>query len=220
MITALQRTRIKMCGLTSLAHVHCASALGVDAIGLVFYEKSRRFIPLELAAKLAAAAGPFMTVTALFMNADQRYIAQVLQRVTIDLLQFHGDEPATLCRSFDKPYIKSIAMGDQDASLQSDRIGECIAEHPEAAGFLLDGHQSGQPGGSGERFNWREVPKLDVPIVLAGGLNAQNVAESVMLVRPYAVDVSSGIEHNTEKDTSLMRAFVQSVANIDHKLYV
>lgn len=144
------------------------------------------------------------------MNQDARTIEQVLNEVDLDMLQFHGEEDEVFCRSFGKPYLKSIAMG-------KDRNLPKANDYASAEALLLDSNELGQPGGSGKVFNWEKIPQqLSKPIILAGGLNPDNVAEAVCKVHPFAVDVSSGIEsHKGIKDTIKMKKFVEAVRTAD-----
>lgn len=204
------RTRIKFCGLTRVEDVHFAVDLGIDAVGFVFTRRSQRFVGVSQARMLRRALPPFVMAVALFMDDDPGWIEEVIAAVQPDLLQFHGEEPPGFASSFARPYIKAIPMASvADAAAYA-------AQHSAAAGFLLDSHAAGSAGGSGEAFDWRRVPRLARPVVLAGGLDARNVAQAVALVRPYAVDVSSGIEAVPGiKDAAKMRAFAAAVRAAD-----
>ncbi|RYD14631.1 MAG: phosphoribosylanthranilate isomerase [Lysobacteraceae bacterium] len=197
--------RIKFCGITRIDDARAAVELGVDALGFVFTRRSRRFVDIAQALALREALPPFTSVVALFMDDEPAWIEQVVARVQPDLLQFHGGESAQLAGSFARPYLKAIAMRGGDAQAVA-------SAHAGAAGFLLDGHAPGDAGGSGQSFDWARAPRLARPVILAGGLDAGNVAQAIAVVRPYAVDVSSGIETSPGiKDAAEMRAFVEAV---------
>ena len=201
----MNRTRIKFCGMTRQEDIELASSLGVDAIGLVFCPTSPRYVDVQHACTLSSYCGAFITRVGLFMNQDAGTIKSILQKVPLDLLQFHGTENEEVCRSFGMPYIKSIAMGSREALPKS--LG-----YESAKALLLDSNELGQPGGSGKRFDWDALPELSHPIILAGGLNQYNVSEAISKIQPYAVDVSSGIEKSKGiKDEAKMNEFVKSV---------
>ena len=212
----MTRTRIKFCGLTRPVEAEWACALGVDAIGLVFYDKSPRAVTITSANTLLAEVAPFVTVTGLFLNADRDRVNAVLREVKLDLLQFHGDETAEYCGGFDRPYIKAIPMGGRHSDQNySDGYAQ---SHPGAIGFLLDSNAVGSAGGSGETFDWLKISKFGYDIVLAGGINRQNVADAISSVHPYAIDVSSGIENERGvKDYTLMKQFIQEVRLVDQE---
>jgi phosphoribosylanthranilate isomerase len=183
------RVRIKFCGLTRAEDVAIAASLGVDAIGFVLTQRSKRFVALEQAARLRASLPPFVDAVALLMDDTPQWVEKVSEALHPDLLQFHGEESAAQCERFGRRYLKAVPM----ASVAD--VAAYAARHPNAAGFLLDSHVQGAGGGSGERFDWRRVPKtLGRPLILAGGLDADNVVDAILTARPYAVDVSSGIE--------------------------
>lgn len=211
MSTNRRTTRIKICGFTRAEDAHTASALGADAIGLVFYPPSPRHVDIDQAAEIAAAVSPFCTVTALFLDADVAYVEEVLQTVPVSLLQFHGTETAQYCESFARPYIKSVAMKSVD-----DVAGYC-ANFARCRGFLLDSNAAGAAGGSGTAFDWSLVPaELAPTLILAGGLYVDNVADAVRKIRPAAVDVSSGVESAKGiKDEQMMRDFIANVRMAD-----
>jgi len=184
------RTRIKVCGLTRIEDVQSAATAGVDALGFVFVKKSRRNLTLEQARELFAAVPPFVQTVALFMNAEAAAVRQVGDQLSPGLLQFHGNESAAYCEQFGYPYIKAIPAGEGEAT-----VNAIIAEHKQAAGFLLDSHGGDKLGGTGETFDWSTWPsKADRPLILAGGLNPENVRQAIEMLHPYAVDVSSGVE--------------------------
>lgn len=199
--------RIKICGITRVEDALAAATVGADAIGLVFYERSPRRVTVEQAAVIAAALPPFVTTVGLFVDADAQTVENVLARVPLDLLQFHGDEPEDYCRSFSRPYIKAIRMRPDLL------LPKTVDDYNSARGILLDTYIEGVPGGTGQTFPWSIVPdEVKMPIILAGGLNTDNVAEAIATVRPWAVDVSSGVERASGiKDADLMAAFVAAV---------
>jgi phosphoribosylanthranilate isomerase len=201
------RTRVKICGVTQATDARQASMLGADAIGLVFYSKSPRAVDAEKASLIVKELPAFVTRVGLFVNMPRDEIQAILQVVSLDLLQFHGDEAAADCRGYNKPYIKALRMK------QGLDIAAAAALYPDAAALLLDTYQAGVPGGTGQRFDWNEIPKdLKLPLVLAGGLDATNVAEAITTVHPYAVDVSGGVERDKGiKDHLLIRDFITEV---------
>lgn len=204
------RTRIKFCGLTRIDDVRAAVELGVDAIGFVLTRKSRRFVDPARARTLRDALPPFVSAVALFMDDDAAWIEDAVATLRLDLLQFHGAEAASFAERFDRPYLKAVPM----ASVVD--VAAFAASHPRASGFLLDSHAPGAAGGSGEAFDWTRVPRnFARPLVLAGGLDASNVAQAIAIAKPYAVDVSSGIESAPGiKDAAKMRAFVDAVRGV------
>ncbi len=203
-------TRIKICGITRTEDALAASAAGAHAIGLMFYPKSPRFLELEQATTIRNALPPFLSAVAVFLEASAEEVRSVVQRVRPDLLQFHGREPESFCVSFGLPYLKTVPMVGTDPLAFA-------ANYPSAAGLLLDSHAPGQAGGSGQGFDWSRAPKSSsLPLILAGGLGPDNVADAVRQVRPYAVDVSSGVESAPGiKDVELMTAFVKEVQRGD-----
>lgn len=204
-------TRVKICGITRLEDASHACAAGADAIGLVFCEKSPRNIDVSRASQICRALPAFVTSVALFMNENEAQIRQILSEVPVDCLQFHGEEEADFCRQFNRPYIKAIAMdGETD-------LAQKMGSYHDARGILLDSHASGKAGGTGEIFDWNEIPRdLPKPIILAGGLNVKNVAEAIRVVRPYAVDVSSGVERDRGlKDAQRVTAFIHEVKHVE-----
>jgi len=181
--------RVKICGITRLQDLHAACDAGADAVGFVFYEKSPRHLAIDSAAMLVRALPPFVQSVGLFVNAEPAFIERVLHAVPLDLLQFHGDETPADCMRYGRPWIKAVRV-NRDTDLL-----ECAADFEAARGLLLDAYVAGVPGGTGERFDWSLIPpRLSRPIVLSGGLTPDNVAEAVRRVRPWAVDVSSGVE--------------------------
>ncbi|MBE0483034.1 MAG: phosphoribosylanthranilate isomerase [Bacterioplanes sp.] len=201
-----------MCGITRPEDAIHAVAAGADAIGLVFYPPSPRAISAEQAAEIAAVVPAFVTVTALFVNASSEEVQSVLDRARIDLLQFHGDENDDFCRQFNRPYIKAIRVRQA-----SDLVASCL-RFPSALALLLDSYKPGVPGGTGETFDWSLIPaQLTKPIILAGGLETDNVAHAIQQVKPYALDVSGGIEAAKGiKDPVKIAAFMNEVYRVDH----
>lgn len=200
------QTRVKICGITQADDARQAVAAGADALGVVFYAPSPRAVDVAQAQQVALAAGPFVTLVGLFVNAEAAAVREVLAQVPIHLLQFHGDEDARYCEAFERPYIKAIRMRpglDVQASM---------AEHPRALGFLLDAYRPGVPGGTGESFDWQRVPRAcERPIILAGGLTPENVASAVEATSPYGVDVSGGVEAAPgRKDRNKMHSFIHN----------
>lgn len=209
------RTRIKFCGVTRPGDARAAAAAGADAVGMVFYPGSPRALDLESARDVAAALPPFIGRVALFLDPAAADVQAAIDTVRPDLLQFHGDESPEFCGRFDVPYMKAVPMGDGDVD-----PSDYAARFAGAKALLLDGHRTGQMGGRGEGFNWEEGGEYNMPIVLAGGLTADNVAGAIRHMRPYAVDVSSGVESEPGiKDTGRMRAFAEAVYRTDRELY-
>ncbi len=183
------RTRVKICGITRRQDAEAVCACGADALGLVFYSPSPRYIGTEVARDIALSVAPFVTVTGLFVDAAPATIETTLAQVPLGLLQFHGRESNAECSTWGMPFIKSVAM-QADTDLQA-----VMDDYPDAAGFLLDAWQPQTRGGGGETFDWDFVPpRVDRPLILAGGLTPDNVAAAVRRIRPFGVDVSSGVE--------------------------
>lgn len=206
MSQTMARTRIKFCGLTRQEDIAQAVALGVDALGFVMWPKSRRSITPESLQLLATAVPAFVTRVGLFVDQPAEFIEQCLPH--LDLIQFHGDESAAFCEQFGRPWIKALRMRD---GLDLDEAAQTYAN---AQALLLDAYRPGVPGGTGETFDWSRIPAtLAKPVILAGGLTADNIADAVTQVAPYAVDVSGGIEASPGvKEAESMAAFVRNVA--------
>jgi phosphoribosylanthranilate isomerase len=205
------RTRVKICGITRAEDARSAVEHGADAIGLVFFEGSPRHVALEQAERITAAVAPFVTVVGLFVDASPSEIRHVLDNVPLGLLQFHGHEANDDCNRFGLPFIKSVAMKpDIDLRVQ-------IQAYPDAGGILLDAWQPRIHGGGGQAFDWARVPHdLAVPVILAGGLTAANIETAIRQVRPYAVDVSSGVESGKGiKSAEKISAFMKGVRSSD-----
>ncbi len=203
------RTRVKICGITREEDAGIAVAAGCDAIGLVFYRPSPRYVSPEKAAQIVAGLPPFVSVVGLFVDAEPDEILQVMKRVRLDLLQFHGNESPEACERYDMPYMKAIRVKPDTNLLQ------CAEEFKHAQALLLDAFIEGVPGGTGQVFDWNIIPKtLQLPVVLAGGLSPDNVAHAVRQVQPYAVDVSGGVELNKGiKDAAKIAAFMRGVSD-------
>lgn len=201
------RTRVKICGITQLDDALAAIHYGADALGFVFYDKSPRFLNIEQANSLFNNIPPFINKVALFVNAEHDYVNDALDKLSIDVLQFHGDEDEAFCSSFNKPYLKAIRMRD------TTNLNDIADTYSSASGLLLDAFDSAQYGGTGQTFNWSLVPKqCNLPIILAGGLNTQNVYDAVQNTGVYAVDVSSGVEKSKGlKDHQLIKQFMHEV---------
>ena len=203
------RTRVKICGVTRVQDALEAVKQGVDAIGLVFYAPSPRNVSPAQAAEIVSKIPAFVTVVGLFVDAEPAFIRDVLSVVRLDLLQFHGEEPPVACRQYSRPYMKAIRV-------QSDtNLVQYAADYADAKALLLDAFAEGVPGGTGLVFDWSLIPQnLPVPVVLAGGLNAENIGLGVEQVRPYAVDVSGGVEASKGiKDAAKIAAFMRGVSN-------
>ncbi len=201
------RTRVKICGITRIEDAAAAAAAGADAIGLVFYDKSPRRVSEAHARAIVQALPPFIAKVGLFVDALPEQIRQVLETIPLDLLQFHGDETPAQCRGYGLPYIKAVRMrAGIDPAAQA-------ALYRDAAALLLDSYVPDLYGGTGEAFDWKRVPReFDRPLILAGGLTPANVAAAVAQVRPYAVDVSGGVERGKGiKDAEKIAAFIEQV---------
>lgn len=207
------RTRVKYCGITRAQDAQVAAELGVDAIGLVFYPPSPRAVSVEQARDVIAAVPAFVTIVGLFVNPEVEEVERILTELPIDLLQFHGDETAGQCECYEWPYIKAVRMQE---GIDLPGIAQ---QHGKARGLLLDSYQAGVAGGTGQTFDWARVPQdSDCPIILAGGLTADNVALAIEQVQPFAVDVSGGIESaKGVKDAEKMKAFMRSVYSVERR---
>lgn len=204
-------TRVKVCGITRVEDGLAAAHAGVDAIGLVFHGASARNVEIARAADIARGLPPFVSTVALFVNPEPERVRAVLAGVRPDLLQFHGEEAPAFCRAFGAPYIKAVRVRPGVDLLQS------AALYADARGLLLDAWSDAAHGGTGERFDWSLIPtRLPLPMILAGGLSPANVAAAVRQVRPWAVDVSSGVEAAKGiKDAARIAAFMKEVRNAD-----
>ena len=205
------RTRIKICGIKEGIHALAAANAGADAIGLVFYRESPRYVTPGTAANVVAVLPPFVMSVGLFVDASEAKVRETLDQVPLDLLQFHGSEPPEFCESFGVPYMRAVAMGPGVDLL------EYAGRFSSARALLLDAHEPGKPGGTGKTFDWGNIPRdLPIPLVLSGGLNPGNVGRAVREVQPFAVDVSSGVESSRgSKDPQKIVEFIRSVQRED-----
>lgn len=211
---APRRTRIKICGITRIEDALAAAAAGADAIGLVFFAKSPREVNRETARDICAALPAFVTTVGLFVNAEVDAVAATLAEVPLDLLQFHGDESPEYCAQFARPYCKALRMRDDLDVIAAEK------QFSGARSLLLDTYRAGVAGGTGETFEWRRVPQsLRDKIILAGGLSPDNVDGAIAQIRPYAVDVSGGVESAPGiKDAKKIEAFIAAVRRADFEL--
>jgi len=203
-------TRVKICGITRPDDALAAARAGADAIGLVFYEPSPRNVTIDQAQLIARVLPPFVTVVGLFVDAPVERVEEVVGQVPLNLLQFHGREPAEACRRYRLPYIKAIRMQE------GVDVHALDAAYADAAGLLLDSFVADVAGGSGATFDWSRVPRdLKRPVILSGGLTAENVSKAVHNVHPFAVDVSSGVEKTRGvKDADRIGAFMRAVREV------
>lgn len=207
----MNRTRIKICGVTRKEDADAAVAAGADALGFVFYGPSPRNVSVKQAAHIIRDLPAFVTSTALFVNADVEFVQQVINETGLDLLQFHGAEDVVYCEQFNRPYMKAVRMKPGvDVAAECDRFSS-------AAAILLDAYRPGVPGGTGDSFDWDLIPSgLKKPIVLAGGLKPENVRRAVETVRPFAVDVSGGVEASKGiKDKEKIEKFTLEVTRAE-----
>ncbi|MGS7254286.1 phosphoribosylanthranilate isomerase [Pseudomonas anuradhapurensis] len=203
----MSNVRSKICGITRIEDALAAAEAGADAIGLVFYARSPRAVDVRQARAIIAALPPFVTTVGLFVNATRCELNEILEAVPLDLLQFHGDETPQDCEGYQRPWIKALRVRPGDDLEAACRL------YAGARGILLDTYVPGVPGGTGEAFDWSLVPaRLSKPVILAGGLSADNVGQAIAQVRPYAVDVSGGVEQAKGiKDAVKIEAFVRAV---------
>lgn len=206
----MRRTRVKFCGITRQCDATLAVELGVDALGFVFHPASPRYIEPENAAKIIAALPPFVTTVGLVVDLPVSEVEVIIGQTKIDLIQFHGDEAPALCRAISRPYVKAIRV---QKNLDLTALAE---QYHGAQGILLDAYVAGQPGGTGQRFDWADVPPaLPVPLIIAGGLDQDNVIEAIRRFEPHGVDVSSGIEQQAGiKDENKMHHFMTRVNQV------
>ena len=202
--------RTKICGITRVEDALAAAEFGADAIGLVFYKKSPRYVAPDDAKEIVAALPPFVTVVGLFVDADPVDIRHVLSLVPLDLLQFHGAELESDCVKYERPYIKAVAMKP------GVELSSVIEQYSQAQGILLDTYDPTLPGGTGKAFDWSFVPQnLTKPIILAGGLTPDNIQDAVRATLPWAVDVSGGVEESKgKKDHRLIKSFIEGVHRV------
>ncbi len=202
------RTRVKICGITRRQDAEFAVEMGADALGLVFYPPSPRAISIAQAKEIVSGLPPFVSIVALFVDADPNEVYACINELPMVLLQFHGDESAEYCEQFGRPYLKAVRV-----QVDTDLV-RIANEYDTASAILLDSYQPGVPGGTGQVFDWSLIESINKPIILAGGLNVANVANAIEQVQPYAVDVSGGVEQAKGiKDKQKITAFMQEVAN-------
>ena len=208
----MSRTRIKICGITRPEDARSAADCGVDAIGLVFYEPSPRSVTIAQAREICRALPPLVSPVGLFVNPAPELVRHVLAEIPLAWLQFHGDEDAEFCEQFGRPYLKAVRVQDPET------VSRGFERFPGAAGLLVDAYDPGRFGGTGQTFNWTWLPtpgERPVPMMLAGGLTPANVADAVRMVRPWAVDVSGGVESSRGiKDPGKIRQFVDGVRSV------
>lgn len=209
--TIPSRTRIKICGITRPGDAVAAAEAGADAIGLVFYPSSPRAVTISQARNICAALPPFVTRVGLFVDSEREAVAEVVAAAPIDLLQFHGAEKAADCEGYGVPYIRAARV---QPGFDLDQF---TSRYAGACGILLDSYQDGIQGGTGAAFDWSLIPdRRDKPLILAGGLTVENVAGAIRRVRPFAVDVSSGVESAKGiKDVGRIAAFIREVQNVE-----
>ncbi len=208
---AVARTRIKICGITRPGDALAAIESGADALGLMFYAPSSRAVSLEQARDIAAVVPPFVTLTGVFVDAPAETVEMLSRELSLGLLQFHGDESPQYCAAFGRPWIKALRCRP------GIDLAQACSDYRGAHGLLLDAWQEGVPGGTGKTFDWRMVPPdLPLPVVLAGGLNDGNVGEAIAAMRPWAVDISGGVESAPgEKDAQKIHRFTAAVRAAD-----
>jgi phosphoribosylanthranilate isomerase len=203
------RTRVKICGITRRQDAEFAVEMGADAIGLVFYAPSPRAVTVAQAQDIIVGLPPFVSIVALFVDADPEYVNTCLATLPISILQFHGDESVEYCQQFNHPYMKALRMRDGiDLKAEANK-------YKSASAILLDSYQAGVPGGTGKVFDWSLISDITMPLILAGGLDTKNVAIAIEQVQPYAVDVSGGVEQAKGiKDKKKIKEFMQEVVNV------
>ena len=207
MTVAKARVRAKVCGITSPEDAQLACRAGADAIGVIFHAKSPRNVTLAQAREIKSALPPFVVCVAVVRNATVELVSEIVSQLNPDFLQFHGDESGDFCRQFGRPYIKAVPMG---AAVSVNAFAE---EFNDASALLLDSHGGGAEAGKGKTFDWNAVPEhSSLPLILAGGLHAENVAAGIAAVKPYAVDVASGVESTPgRKDAARIQAFFKGI---------
>lgn len=199
--------RVKICGITNLEDAMTASSLGADALGFVFYKKSPRYVAPNVANEILNQLPPFITPVALFVDANEEDVNDVIKSNSRWVIQFHGNETEQDCLKFNRPYIKALRVKDEKTLLPQ------LRSYPTASALLLDAYKEGVPGGTGETFNWNIIPKeLNTPIILAGGLTPSNIADAMKITNIYAVDVSGGVELSKGiKDKTKLEKFILGV---------
>ena len=210
----MSRTRIKICGVTRIEDALCAASAGADAIGLIFYPPSPRAVTIEQATSISDVLPPFVSTVALFVNASVQEIEGVIRHLRPSILQFHGDEDAAFCTQFGVPFIKAIRVGE---TMRPADLLEYADEFKAARAVLLDTLAQGLYGGSGESFDWKLIPtEMRRRVLLSGGLHPENVSGAIHLIRPWALDVSSGVEASKGvKDHAKIHKFIEEVRNAD-----
>ena len=199
----MQTVKVKICGLTRDIDVAAALQHGADALGFVFVPASKRCVTATEASGLCQQVPAFISRVGLFLDQSSEEIGQILEQVPLRLLQFHGREEADFCRQFHRPYIKAVSLEEGHS------VRELEQAYPDAAGILVDSHQPGGLGGTGKALDWNSIQAGQRPLILAGGLNPQNVATAIQLIRPWAVDVSSGVELSPGiKDADAIKRFI------------
>ncbi len=203
------RTRVKICGITRRQDAEFAVEMGADALGLVFYSPSPRAVTIAQAQQIITDLPPFISIVALFVDADPKEVKACLTALPISILQFHGNESADYCEQFNHPYMKALRMREGiDLKLE-------VSQYKSACAILLDSYKADVPGGTGQVFDWSLIKDIDLPLIVAGGLNAENVARAIEQVQPYAVDVSGGVEMAKGiKDNNKITGFMQEVVNV------
>ena len=203
------KTLTKICGITNIEDARVAEDAGAYAIGLVFYKKSPRYISIDTAKEIVARINQPLNSVGLFVDAERDYICSVLEQFDLDILQFHGQESEQTCAFFNKPYIKAIRVSKDTNILKE------VEKYSSAKAILLDTHVEGLLGGTGKVFDWTMIPRnLSKPIILAGGLNVDNVKDAIRKIRPYAVDVSGGVESEKgKKDPKKIKDFINEAIN-------
>ena len=221
-LIAMRRTRVKICGITRVEDALAATRAGADAIGLVLWPGSPRNVSIEDAHTLAAGVSPFVSIVGLFVDPEPGHVRAALAKVSLDFLQFHGAEPPDFCRSFGRRYLKAVPVGGNATEAA---LLEYAARYSDACGLLFDAPPSGGlPGGTGQTFDWDALPRnLAQPLILSGGLSAANVGDAIRRLKPWAVDVSSGVEVTDSagkprkgiKDPRRIAEFIEEVRNAD-----
>ncbi len=208
----MTRTRIKICGITNIRDASFAVASGADALGFNMYKDSPRFVSLAAAAEIVGQLPPFVTSVALLVNHSEGEVRRVVAEGVFNLLQFQGDETNEFCNSFELPFIKALRVND------AAKLAAEVADYGDSTGIQLDAYVEGEFGGTGKTFDWRVLPDINQPIILAGGLTADNVAQAISQVKPFAVDVCGGVEATKGvKDHGKIRDFIRRVKTADSK---
>ncbi len=203
-------TRVKICGVCTEAAARAAAEAGADAVGFVFYPNSPRFLSPQRAREIARVLPPFVVRVGVFVNAPPVVVEEVAERAGVDVVQLHGDEPPEVCARVRRRVVKAVRV-------RSPQDVEAACQYPVDA-LLLDTYVPDRYGGTGQRFDWSAVRSVDRPVILSGGLTPENVAEAVVRIRPYGVDVSTGVETDGQKDPRKIEAFVRAVREADARL--